>query len=656
MPDAEAREYREGQDKAHRIRTASFFQQILHTAAKQLTEEWDEARSAYEGEPNADKRNRTNLWRGKIDTQAAYTDEQPPKTRIQPSPGLVNDEVAKNRAQCDEQVYAYLHRELEYRAEFGKMRHSADLTAVGVVAHYVDERRNMPAIRYLENEQVAIDGDCGGDLTKAGWVAYYEWVAPEILHRQYPNIPLEDLNKAARHASSLGADSTANMSGDEALKRQRAYAEAGEVLSKCKLWKMYCRGEYALYDQAPKADEQNEEGKPHFERFRERHDMNEYRRYVELVEGYPEPLQDADDWPEAMALGYDEWPITVLRYNEAHNEFWPQTDWRYEQALCDDFEAATGDMCGRMALRGLKFAAREGCTLTAAKIRTIYETPGVDVIKGALDSQGNPYIKLMDRPELSDADLGFIDTLRELYTLVSGTPRVRTGSEEEEKTATATRIEAATGTARTNVRLRRFERALAESARKTMQIAHTILPRLTVVETFQSASGGPSVDAYGETVEGSIEPMHSPRKLRLRERVSWADAQELLRDPEAELVLLGVEAMVGADLAKWWQQNVPLCVLRQNTRVTVERGSTQEHTRLERAATLREIFQTVLMPLAEATGDINVLIEAAKKILSLLDLEEFEGLVPQARAIAPPEEAPATEASTPPAEPVYANV
>jgi hypothetical protein len=104
--------------------------------------------------------------------------------------------------------------------------------------------------------------------------------------------------------------------------------------------------------------------------------------------------------------------------------------------------------------------------------------------------------------------------------------------------------------------------------------------------------------------------------------------------PGAQLMALGVEAMVGAKLAARWQENMPLSVIRLGLNVTVERGSTQRQTQLEKVAAFKELylFYWQHVQLAITLGQLEVLNKAMEKMLNGMGIEEYAGAL-----IQPPE-------------------
>jgi hypothetical protein len=610
MSDQSERVTRGGDAEAKK-KVVKRFLYLIKTGERPPVSEWEEAIESYEGFEREDDRPRANLWQSRVKTQAAYLDEEPAKVRVVPPAGYADDQMAKLRADMDEELFAYLRREMGYDKAFKKMRHSADLTNVGCLVHCVDTRKLLPEIRYLPNERLAVDGECNGDLKRGGWVAYYDWVAPEIIAEQYPEISLDTLRKAAVQSERL-LDPDSKMRDEEREVLENAYQATSDMRSRCKLWRVYARGEYALYDTHDYPEE-----KPHMERFRTREGMDEARRYLEIIEGLEEPVQDADEWPEVLALDYDEWPVTVIRYNDSLDSFWSFTDYRHEERLVSDFDRALASVARSQSLSGLKFGCGPNFTGDENMVKNRLGSTEVELLKDTFDANGNQTFKALDLGSLTPEQLQYLDVIHDLHDEMSGVPKVKRGEENEDVTATATKIASDASTAKSNVRLRKWEAAIAEAARKTLQIAHAALHKYSAVEVVEAPP-----------IIGGIPLIGNP-KPRVRDNLSWREAQVLLMQPESQLLYLGVEAMVGPMLAEAWVDGEPRDVIRRCVMVSVEKGSTQRHARMEKALLFREIYADYMNRIEGAAmgGYLLTLNEAMKKLFGMMELDEFDSVL-----------------------------
>ncbi|HET6442632.1 MAG TPA: hypothetical protein VFH53_09660, partial [Phycisphaerae bacterium] len=119
----------------------------------------------------------------------------------------------------------------------------------------------------------------------------------------------------------------------------------------------------------------------------------------------------------------------------------------------------------------------------------------------------------------------------------------------------------------------------------------------------------------------------------------WEQVRELMRTvPGTEIVELGVEAIVGPELAQHWVEKQPLEIVRRDLRVTLDEGGTQKTARLEEGAVLKELAGDVLLPLYQQAQRPDLTVELVRRILWLAGVAEADALVPKPQdfmAVAP---------------------
>ena len=613
------RRFRIGSERSHKVQR--FFENIVIGAGElHPTDDWDRARNAYSGD---DIKVMTNLWRSKVDTQASFLDSDPPKVRFHPPEFRSDDEVMKLRARLESGVYDYISREQGFLDSLHDMRHSADLTNVGFACLRPDYKKMLPELVFLDNEQVSVDAECGGKLANAGWVAYHEMTPPERLAELIDDIPLDVFREAATFKA------TKNDATGGSREKAQLVLDTETTMNRCKVWRIFARNEYALYDTDPAESSSDEpDRQPQFKRFDSLRSDEEPRRYLLLVEGMKDPVVDIDGWPAEYLLDSGEWPIFLLAYNEKPGTIYGFTDYIHEKPVLQAIEKATRNLVEKMSIQGLKLGGRTGGPEEKAVASWIEKT-GVQYLPDALDAQGQPAVSVVDMGGLTQQDVTFFDKLIDIYDQVAMQPRAARGAETAEKTATATQIENERQAARNNDRLRKFEVIIGDIARVTMQMAHVMCKKMTVVRSSLGAvldvAGGSALDATG---------MPLPDLDVVSEyEMTWDMAEQVLASPDTELVQLGVDAMVGVELAEGWNDwpdvvnsGMASLVLR-GIWVNVERGSTQAHVRLQKAASFREVFATMIAPLAQTIGAPDAMVEAIDKVLGMMDLNEFTGIV-----------------------------
>ena len=602
---------------------ARFFLELVKAGERWETKEFDEARDAYEGSGKPGEAYRINLWQTGVDTRISFLDEEPAKVTVVPQEGFANDELVIGRGQCETGVLKYLSDEQNDYQVIQDMLQSASITNMGWVVGCVDRRRMLPTIKFIENEQVVVDPDSGGRLRNANWVGYWEYVSPDMLlqDKEYQHLNPIKLRKSARLAPD---DATGDFTNTERKRRDMAREVVGPKMKKCKIYRLFLRNEMALYDDDPEAE--NPENGPHLERFRDKHGMDEPRRYVEVIEGYTDDVvKDEPAWPAVFALDWDEWPFVPLIFREAHQKIGSYPDLRNEHKVLEYLEKAMMDANNVMALHtNMKLGTRQGFSKTAAEIKRDIESQGVAVIEGVVDAQGNPMIVPLNFGDLDDEHLQWISLCREIHEKISGIPQLKRGEQDEQDKMTATEAQIISDAAESRMAVRRrlFEDAQCQIRRMLLQMAHVLLKRYSSV---QLPAPIPMMDELGNPIMG---PDGQPQMRDTVDGLPWPEAEALVRQG-GTLITLGVDAMVGPELAVYWEDDIPLDVIRRSTRVTVERGSTQKRTRLLQEKAFRETYVQLVQPLLVALGDIPKQIEAAKKSFELQGLQEFERVLPE---------------------------
>jgi len=207
---------------------------------------------------------------------------------------------------------------------------------------------------------------------------------------------------------------------------------------------------------------------------------------------------------------------------------------------------------------------------------------------------------------------------------------------EEKRTATEVSEAVDAATLKLKRRLEAYEGAQSEIARKTMQTAHVILPQSSRVEVLEPILFDAMDPDSGEMIQvptGEMqavmygEPPTPP--------LPWAEAQERLKDPGAELIYMGVDAMVGEEKAQFWVDDMPLDLVRRSVKVTIERSSTTRRENLEQvdvfcekvwAQLLGPLVQQILM--ADPVQAMQITAAAIEKVVRMLDLDQYEDLIP----------------------------
>lgn len=468
-------------------------------------------------------------------------------------------------------------------------------------------------------------------MADASWVAFYEYVSPDMLAKDHPGLDSARLIKASTPAAGIPDDPDAK--AEQAAELTRSRTTVGKQLRRVKLWRLFLRNAAALYDAEP-ADEEDKEAGPHLERFRDKEGMTEPRRYVELVEGYDGPLvADEIGWPEALALDFDAWPIKRLAFNEAHDRVSGFTDRRHLQRIEGYLERGMGNANRAMSLKHSGAIGQVGGDKRSeSQIKGLLEEEGLKLVADAIGPDGKELLKLLFQDEgLSQEDVAWMELLLTQHDFLSGVPKVKQGAEPDYDTATEATIASEAGSARSEDQLRLIEDWDAEVVAQIQGMAHVTLRQLSSVEVVVPESLE-QAEGYDEATGMLVSmPQVTPAHPEVMDGLPWAQVQQILTEqPEAQLVSLGVEAMVGPELAQWWVDGEPLDVVRCSTTVTVERGSTQRRTRERKVMLALQMYEKVLAPIYEQTGRVDLLVKFATLLFELQDLgTDFGSALPK---------------------------
>lgn len=620
------------------LRQAKFFQDLIHSGEVWPEDEWDAARQAYEGD--AQKPQRVNLWRSTIDTSLAYQLQIEPTIRIGPAEGFEDDEQSRGRAECDEAVVKYLWREMGFTSKRLRIVREARVIGLGFARCCMDLRRMLPDIKHMDPEQVRVDPNCRGNMAEAQWVAFCEYVSPDLLVRERSGLDLAKLRKASEPAAGPKEDPDASKAQAEQISRSRGVV--GSHLRRVRLWRLFLRNAAALYDKEP-IGEKDEEAGPHLERFRDKEGLTEPRRYVELVEGYDGPaIADEDVWPEALALDYDAWPVKRLAFNEAYHRVAGFSDHRHTKKIEEYLETALGSGNRSMALKNAgAIGVVQGDKRSESELKALLEKEGLKIVKDALGPDGKPLMALLFQDAgLTTEDVSWAELLMAWHDLISGVPRVKQGAEPDYGTATEADIASEAASARSEAQLRIIEAFDTEIVEQVQAVAHVTLRQLSSVEIIvpeQTVNVTDPMTGVGVLDPTTLMPLTetTPEHPEVLDNLPWVEASAILtQDPSAQLVSLGVEAMVGPELAQWWIDGEPLKVVRRSTQVTIERGSTQRRAREKKVLLALEMFKTVLAPIYEKTGRVDLLVKFAELIFALQELKtDFGAALPDPQEI-----------------------
>ena len=602
-----------------------FYLDVILSGEKYPIEEWNVAQERYAGFPENEKREHLDAFRGQVNTLKSYLDQLEGTVRVSPAPGMARDENVQKEAECAQRLVQYAFRELGLRKVCGRALLAALMASAGAAVDSYDERRTMPAVRWIGAKQVAWDSNCQGDVLRAGWMAVYEFVSPEVLYAQSEGkLDLQKLRTAAtkRPRTPFG----------DIDHRPDEGGKGGALNKRCLLWRFFGRNEYAIYDQQPVPNAPDGKGEADFSRFKVAAGY-EPRRYLELVDGYDEPLADEPDWPREFALDWDQWPIHWLTFNEDLEHVAGFTDWRHVQRANDANENLSRAISNNAtASLDVKFLARKKLAASKETIEAFLKTGDpTSVLEGMVDDQGKPLLLPVQRDQFRADLLAAAQFLQdksdgaaridEILRGMQGKPNQTLGEVEIRHEASMTS---------TNDRMGRYEDFEQDVARRWLEMAYATMPRYSLV----SIAAVRKVPAQTDESGREIAPEQNELIYGEPQSVPWsAVAQILINNPGSEIKKLGVDAIVGEEIAQFWPEGVPLDVIRRNVRVYVEAGSTTRQARFQQVQQLTSLYIQVLVPLYQAVGRMDLAAQFVKLIVSKMGDEDAANLLPDAQQI-----------------------
>jgi hypothetical protein len=246
-----------------------------------------------------------------------------------------------------------------------------------------------------------------------------------------------------------------------------------------------------------------------------------------------------------------------------------------------------------------------------------------------LDDDGKPKIVPAERGEIKDA-------LMKAYELVHDQAKEASSQSEllenadvtgyKDVTAIGARIADANMHQRINRRLGGpygYEQSIAEDAIKLLEIAHQYVPKLSVVAVMEQMD----VIEDGLLVrDDDGDPVQAPKEV-LRD-LPWHEALQAITDG-GQLIKLGVDAIVGPELAEFWAHKVPPEQWKLSTKVIVEPGTTRTVTKDQQVAVQKQLYIEVYFPFYEATRRYDLMRDYLEYIGRLSGTPNIEDKLPE---------------------------
>ncbi len=525
-----------------------------------------------------DKRPVVNDFRNHYESSRAYLDQRDPSFKVKAAPAFINDSAIMKRAECEKLYLERIWHEQECQIAQSQKLASALVRNVGFTLVIFDKKKWMPSIRYLPARDVRLDPDCDGILENAGWCAYKENLAIEDLKATYPQVTKADIDL-------LKTNKGGSVLTEEELEKEKD--EDKESFSVVTVWHIFARNAAAIRTFKDDTDEQDLPTP----RMAEKMKLNTPRRYIVLAEGLNKPLRNDDKWD--FDLDHNEFPINRLSFNHQPEDLYGFTDYQQMERmdeLSDQIMQYLEQDAYFSAIR--KYGAGKGAeAISQETIEDFINSNKRSVLLDILDESGNLLLKEITVGTTNSSLPGHYELMHEQAKEASGQNELMSDSIADFKDVTAigVRYQEQKLHQRVNLRLggpRGYEKSIAEDAVKMLEIAHQKVPKFSSIGIIREVE---------QLDEKTNEMVTTPQEVM--ESLPWKDAKKAIMKG-GQLLKLGVDVIVGPELAKFWvtSDEVPIQDIRLSTEVMVVAGSTRSITQEQRVAELKDYYSNILWP------------------------------------------------------------
>jgi hypothetical protein len=563
----------------------------------QRKDDWDKAEerfSAGKKTEDEDSRPYVNDCRKQHEASMAFLDQQDAGFKVTPTEGWMSDPTALKQAECDA---AYLKRVwVEQKMQKAESRKLNDALMInnGTTLVQFDIKKWMPVLRYLPQRNVLRDPDAGGLGEEAGWEGYEEDVPVEQFRSWHTDIEDKVFEAIVKKAGSVLKDEERDEADDVDKPMYRTV----------KVVHIFARNASAIRkEEKQKTSEPEAPPVPLAEELQ----LSVPRRYMQLVEGWPALIVDEPMWP--LDLDDDEFPLTHLQFNQLNNDTYGFTD--YEQMsrldeLGDDILRDLGWASFWAAVT--KFLGSKTQQVTKEELDNFLNEPRVSALPSMLDEEGNPKLKPVERGRVDGAQMQLYELIHEQTKEASSLSETLSNADAQtfkDVTAIAARIADANMHQRVNRRLGGpwgYEQSISEDAIKVLEVAHQLVPKYSSVAVMEQmplmdeATGEPMLDEMGQPVLG--EEQENVREL------PWQEARAALAQG-GTLIKLGVDAIVGPQLAEFWPYRESPKQWKLNIKVIVEPGTTRAITRQQQSAVMKQLYVELFQPFYQMIMQYN---------------------------------------------------
>lgn len=556
-----------------------------------------------------DNRPYVNDYRKMHESLMAFLDQQEPTFKVIPTEPYMSDLTILKRAECEGAYLKCCWREQNcQKAQSRKLIDSVDINNGFTIIEF-DKKKWMPSIRYLPARDVLIDRDCGGLIENANWLGYQEDISVEVFQSWHPELSDDALKQIIKKSGSVLSEEER----EEVEDKDKTLYETLRVIH------IFAKNSSAI--KTFEKEKENEVGLAN-RRLADELEKKTPKRYLQFVEGFPSPVQDDAFWP--FDLDHDEFPITHLQHNRVNNDTYGFTDYQQMERLdilSDNIIDNIGTACFWSSVQ--KLLGVEGVQIDPVAIDNFLNDLRETFLPNMADMEGRPKMVPVERKQINPAQLQAYDLLHNQAKEASALSELLENADAQaykDVTALAARIVDANMHQRVNRRLSGpfgYEESIAEDAKKFLEVAHQKVPVLTTVAVIRQVPTG-EYNEIGEPVVTEIETT---------EELAWSEVLTAVSQG-GEIIQLGVEAVVGPELAKFWPYKEAPERWKLATKVTVEPGTTRSITRQQQAAIMKQLYVELYQPFYMLTGRLDLMRDYLEFIGQLAQVPNIDSKLP----------------------------